>query len=163
MANRRLQLQRELELLIGTGNWIGTDVEDLNGLAEFEIPSTANVDDFLYVINDSDHYGQRGIYKIVQNASSEKVFEYTTRPVYFQPPGKHTLEYPCVIYHLSDIDVKRADNVVYRALREYQLILVDENPDSEYVDVLLDAFQHIGMDRTYIADNLNHWVFSLYY
>lgn len=164
MVDRRLLLQRALELIMGTGAWLGEDVKDLTDLALFEIPNTAKVGDFLYVLSDSENYDQRTIQKVVEDPVTHvKSFELDIFPVYFQPPGNMTIEYPGIIYHLSDINITRADNSVYRAMQEFQLTLVDEDPDSEYVEALLTTFGTIRFDRFYISDALNHWVFSLYY
>jgi hypothetical protein len=164
MVDRRLLLQTELEKIIGVGDWIGIDVKNLDELPIFEIPETAKVGDFFYVLNDSTNNGQRTIRKIVEDPETHiKSSEYSTRPVYFQPPGNMTIEYPCAIYHLSDIYINRADNSVYRAIQRFTITLVDEDPDSKYVTRLLDTFGAIRFDRFFISDSLNHWVFSLYY
>lgn len=164
MVDRRLLLQRALELIIGTGDWLGTDVENLTELASFTLPGTAKVDDFFYVLSDSGRNGMRTIRKIIEDPETHELgYEACIRPVYFQPPGNMEIEYPCVIYHLSDIAITRADNSVYRAVQQFTITLVDEDPDSEYVEKLLTTFGTIRFDRFYISDSLNHWTFSLYY
>lgn len=82
---------------------------------------------------------------------------------YFQPPEGDEIERPCIIYMLSQLKPKYADNRVYNRHVGYQIMLVDEDPDSDFVDQILDAFTHIRFDRFYVADSLNHWVFTLYY
>lgn len=55
-----------------------------------------------------------------------------------------------------------ADNKKFIVMNHYTLILIDENPNSEYLDLILDL-DYCSLDRTYTADNLNHFVFTLYW
>lgn len=82
--------------------------------------------------------------------------------VYYQPPESIKLNYPCILYSLADIDQIHADNLDYLQTRRYELILIDEDPDSEYVDSILHM-QTSRFDRSYATSGLNHFVFSLYY
>lgn len=82
--------------------------------------------------------------------------------VYFQPPEGTKLKYPCIIYKLGDIDTKFADNSGYTNRKKYSITIIDKNPDSE----LPDEFAKLPLsrfDRFFTADNLNHWVFALYF
>lgn len=83
--------------------------------------------------------------------------------VYFQPPKSIKMQYPCVIYHGEGMSAKYADNHIYIGRRKYTVTIVDKNPDSELPNKLLGAFSMISFDRSYTADNLNHFVFTLYY
>lgn len=85
-----------------------------------------------------------------------------SRNVYFQPPPTVTLTYPCIIYERRGVDTKFANDQPYSHHRQYQVKLIDRNPDSALVDVLLNL-PRCKMDRHYTADNLNHDVFNLYY
>lgn len=85
------------------------------------------------------------------------------KKVYFQPPENLRLERPCLIYKVSNIFDLFADNVTYQRRRRYEIILVDDNPDSEYFDRLMEAFTYIKFNRFYIADSNNHWSFELYH
>ena len=82
--------------------------------------------------------------------------------VYFQPPSSISMKYPCIVYKLDDLDNKFADNVVYLTKRRYQVILIDRNPDSLMIGTL-NQLPMSTFDRHYIADNLNHYVFSIYF
>lgn len=82
--------------------------------------------------------------------------------VYFQPPESIRLVYPCIIYRLSSIDKRSADNLGYMVNNRYEVTLIDYDPDSQFVKKLLQ-FKHCRLDRPYQADNLNHWSFELYY
>ena len=84
------------------------------------------------------------------------------RNVYFQPPESLKISYPAIIYSLNDIDPVFADNKKYSKNKSYQAILIDEDPDSVYVDALEDL-SFCRFDRHYVSDNLNHFTFTLYY
>lgn len=82
--------------------------------------------------------------------------------VYFQPPSSVKLVYPCIVYVLERVDIKHADNKPYMSAERYKVTIIDKDPDSEIPDTLL-YMPRCKLDRPYTADNLNHWVFSLYY
>lgn len=84
------------------------------------------------------------------------------RHVYFQPPSNIRIAYPCIVYSLSDIDSKFADNMPYMHQRKYSLTIMDKNPDSMIVDKVAQL-PRCSFDRAYTADNLYHWVFIIYY
>lgn len=86
-----------------------------------------------------------------------------TRNVYYQPPASVKMSYPCIKYSLSGLNVKRADDRPYKTARRYEIILIDTNPDSDFFDPILNHFQLCSFDRGYTADNLNHFVFTIYY
>ena len=116
--------------------------------------------------------------------------------VYFQPPSNTKISYPCIVYKLSDISAKHANDLGYIEHRSYEVTVIDRDPDSalrerilslfgdpnqiewdthnfESDDVLSDIFsnaKHGGLpilrgrfDRPFINDNLNHYVFTIYY
>ena len=85
-----------------------------------------------------------------------------SRNVYFQPPSTVKMKYPCIVYSLSDIDTKFADNIPYSNKRRYQLTAIDPNPDSVIPDKLALLPMCI-FDRSYTSDNLNHYVFNIYF
>lgn len=85
-----------------------------------------------------------------------------TRYVYFQPPETVKLQYPCIIYERSNSDVRYADNSMYNKLRSYTVTVIDKDPDSELPD-RIEELSMCRLDRFYTADNLNHWIFTLFY
>lgn len=84
-----------------------------------------------------------------------------SRNVYFQPPDNLQMTYPAIKYELDDIKHLHANNKPYSQHPGYIITLIDENPDSEYVEKLA-SLPMCSFDRFYKADNLNHWVFILY-
>lgn len=86
-----------------------------------------------------------------------------SRNVYFQPPESVKLKYPCIIYALSDIYVKHANNHIYGHKNRYTLTVVDRDPDSTIHEDILYSFKYCSFDRPFTRDNLNHKVLTLYY
>ena len=82
--------------------------------------------------------------------------------VYFQPPESVKMHYPCIVYCLDDDNTKHADDNPYFNTKRYTITVIDKNPDSIIPDSLL-ILPLCRFNRFFTADNLNHWVFSLYY
>lgn len=82
--------------------------------------------------------------------------------VYFQPPATLTMAYPCIVYTRDAEDKTFAGNLPYKNVLRYQVTLIDRNPDSLILKKL-SALPLSTYDRFYIADNLNHDVYRLYF
>lgn len=85
--------------------------------------------------------------------------------VYFQVPTNKApvlMEYPCIKYERDDSWVSRADNIAYLFLKRYQVTVIDRDPDSGIPD-LVEALPYTRFDRYYVASNLNHWVYNMYF
>lgn len=83
-----------------------------------------------------------------------------TENVYFQPPT--TMVYPCIKYALDDANTQFADNITYRIAWRYMVTVIDRNPDSEIYKKVA-VLPTCAFDRFFVADNLNHFVFTLYF
>ena len=86
-----------------------------------------------------------------------------SRHVYYQPTETKKLEYPCIVYQLSDIDLIHGDDLLYRATHGYQITLIERSPETPLVDAILGHFRMIRFDRRFVNQNLYHNVFELYY
>ena len=86
-----------------------------------------------------------------------------SRNVYFQPPPTVRMSYPAIVYKLSNYDIDSADDMNYIKRRRYQITIIDANPDTEYTDKFIDTFRGARFDNSFVTDNLNHYVFSIYY
>lgn len=82
--------------------------------------------------------------------------------VYFQPPESVKILYPCIVYALDGMDIKRANNRPYLNAKCYIVTIIDKDPDSEIPDKLL-ILPYCSFDRWYTKDNLNHWVFRIFF
>lgn len=82
---------------------------------------------------------------------------------YFQPPENLKIEYPAIIYKLDGIDDHNADDKVYRRKHRYALTYVSNDPDDPLVDII-DGLRYCHLDRApYVADNLYHYPFTIYF
>lgn len=81
---------------------------------------------------------------------------------YYSPPASIFMEYPCVRYEMSGIPVRRADNIPYLGCKRYTLTVIDEDPDSEIPNYILEL-PFCSFDKMYVVDGLNHFVFKLYF
>ena len=86
----------------------------------------------------------------------------SNRNVYFQPPTSIKMQYPAIRYTLKSISSMSANNQSYSHTKAYEIILIDYDPDSKFVDKLL-RFPMCSFDRHYTADNLHHYIFTIYY
>lgn len=86
-----------------------------------------------------------------------------SRNVYFQAPPNIKMIYPCVRYNSSGIDSKYADNNIYNYTRRYEGVVIDPNPDSEIPYNIIQHFPMCILGSPYVADNLYHFPFTLYY
>ena len=84
------------------------------------------------------------------------------RHTYFQPPASVKMCYPAIRYSRKTIENEHADNIIYRHLTSYEVTLIDKNPESTYITKLLEL-PYCRHDRHYVADNLNHDTFTIYY
>ena len=92
----------------------------------------------------------------------QSLLEGVTANVYFQPPASVQMTYPCIRYERNGTSLQRAGNLLYRFAKRYQITVIDRNPDSVLPDQV-ENLEYCEFDRWYAADNLNHWVFNLFF
>lgn len=92
----------------------------------------------------------------------QTLLETLTTNVYFQPPESFKMSYPCIVYARTKVKTKFADNKPYQKGIQYSLTVIDPDPDS----IILDQVEMLSMcvhDRHFVADNLYHDIYNLYY
>ena len=72
------------------------------------------------------------------------------------------MKYPAIVYNLDDIKPEFAGNVPYRFSNRYQLTVIAREPDTQ-IPFMIAALPTCRFDRSFVADNLNHFVFNLYF
>lgn len=82
--------------------------------------------------------------------------------LYFQPPESIKMNYPAIVYSYARIDNRYAANKTYLQFAAYQVIVIDKDPDSNTFKKI-SRLPMCSFDRSYTADNLNHFVFTIYY
>lgn len=82
--------------------------------------------------------------------------------VYFQPPSNVQMQYPCIVYQRDNAITKFADNGPYRYTKRYQVTVISRDPDSDVPDKVAEL-RMCTFNRFFVADNLNHDVFELYF
>jgi hypothetical protein len=85
-----------------------------------------------------------------------------TTNVYFQPPDKTKIEYPCIIYNRDSANTKFADDKPYSIKKRYLITIIDANPDSN-IPSKVAAMPMSLFNRFFTVDNLNHDVYSVYF
>lgn len=83
--------------------------------------------------------------------------------VYFQPPSNLTMLYPCIVYNKTGRMRHFGNDVIYLSQQEYNITLIEKNPDSNVADNIEKHFQHCAINQYYTVDNLYHTKLSLYY
>ena len=86
-----------------------------------------------------------------------------SRNVYFQPPESVRMQYDAIRYQLADKDIIRANNRLYKLTNCYDGVVITRDPDTTIPDAILSHFEMCRFGRPYIADNLNHYPFTLYF
>lgn len=89
-------------------------------------------------------------------------FKELTSHVYYQPPASVVMKYPAIRYKLADLSISPADNMPYLVDAAYQVMVIDADPDSEIAE-RISQFPYCRLNTAYAVDNLNHFVFTIYY
>ena len=85
-----------------------------------------------------------------------------TDKVFFQAPNNTAMQYPCIVYEIDRMSVDFADNNPYRLLDRYQVTVISRDPDT-VIRSKVAALPMTLFNRFYVVNNLNHYVFNLYY
>lgn len=91
----------------------------------------------------------------------DRVIGDSEKRLYFQPPSGTHLVYPCIIYKLSNIQTVYADNGKFINSILYTVTVIDRDPDSSLRDAVYEL-PYCRFDRTYVSNNLYHYVFEIY-
>lgn len=83
--------------------------------------------------------------------------------VYFQPPESKKMHMGNrIIYSRDDIPITYANNHPYQKGVKYTVTLVSDDPDWALVQELPFLIPNCRFSRHYVADNLNHDVYTVY-
>ena len=85
-----------------------------------------------------------------------------SKNVYFQPPPSIKMSYPAIVYSLSAISTRSADDRKYIMNNGYQLVYIDRRPDSDMVQKI-GSLPQCSFNQHFVSDNLNHYNYTIYY
>jgi hypothetical protein len=92
----------------------------------------------------------------------QSLLEGVIEHVYFQPPMNIQMQYPCIVYSRDGSSADHANNGLYRHAKQYQVTVIDRDPDTELADKI-ESLRYSSFERSFAADDLNHYVFSLFF
>jgi hypothetical protein len=95
-------------------------------------------------------------------AQLQSLLETSCDNVYFQPPPDVQMNYPAIVYERRRAETYHANNAPYCVVKQYQIMLISRSPDSPLYDTIV-GLPMCTHERFYVADNLNHDVFSIYF
>lgn len=82
--------------------------------------------------------------------------------VYFVAPPNTGMEYPCIVYKRDDAETRFANNRPYTFEQRYQLTLIDRKAENDILPKIA-ALPKSRYERNFVANNLHHDVFVLYF
>lgn len=94
--------------------------------------------------------------------SLHSIFTTITPNVYFQPPPKDKMNYPCIVYSRNGLLKNDANGKPYMLVKRYQVTVIDLNPDSTIPDRVIEI-PNCSFVTHFTKDNLNHDVYNIYY
>lgn len=85
-----------------------------------------------------------------------------SRNVYFQPPESVRMKYPAIVYRLNSVQNRYADDMPYLRNKSYRVTVIDKNPDTKIPD-RIGELPLCRFDSHFVSDNLNHYIFTIYF
>ena len=86
-----------------------------------------------------------------------------TPNVYFQPTENVKMTYPCIVYKRDYANTNFADNQPYRHTKRYQITYISRDPDSDEILDKIASMRMCTFQTSFVADNLNHDVYNLFF
>ena len=91
------------------------------------------------------------------------LLNYTTEHLYFQPTEATNMKYDAIVYRRTSFGVQWADDKSHFIRDQYELTIITRDPDSELPRKIQEHFQFCRPGRQFMADNLYHFPFTIYY
>lgn len=79
-----------------------------------------------------------------------------------QEPGNISMTYPAIRYETNSDEVFYADNIPYEITDRYAVTCIEEDPNTP-IAKLIRQLPMCAFNRFYVADNLNHTVYNIYF
>lgn len=85
-----------------------------------------------------------------------------SRNVYYNPPASVTMKYDAIRYELNTLQSSYANDIKYKNIKRYELVVIARKSDPEVVDKILEL-PYTSLGTIYVADNLHHYPITLYW
>lgn len=82
--------------------------------------------------------------------------------VWFQAPPNNKMSYPGIVYTHDNAKNLFADNLPYSRAKRYLVTHISRDPDTPTPDIIA-MLPLCTFNRAFVADNLHHFVFTLYF
>ena len=82
--------------------------------------------------------------------------------VYYQAPSTGSMNYPAIVYSIKKMENKHANDLVYCQDISYSISVMSRDADCDIVSTI-SKLPKCSFDRRYVADNIYHTNFNIYY
>ena len=82
---------------------------------------------------------------------------------WFQPPDNTELVYPAIVYKRKHGNINHADNRAYLYKPCYEIKVFDANPDSAFIEWMVENVPGVRYVNHYTTNGLNAEVFEVYW
>ena len=82
--------------------------------------------------------------------------------VYYAPPENVKLFYPCFVIDPGIVDNRYSNGKIYASVVKFSVKYITKHVDDYIINDFLKAQLYTSLDRVYTADNLRHYVFTVY-
>lgn len=82
---------------------------------------------------------------------------------WFQPPDNTELVYPAIVYKRKHGNINHADNRAYLYKPCYEIKVFDANPDSPFIQWMVENVPGVRYVNHFTSNNLNVEVFEVYW
>ena len=84
-----------------------------------------------------------------------------SRNVYYNPPKSLEMNYDAIRFTRSNFNNLFANNSIYRQKIAYTVTVITTDPDAPIIYKVMNL-PYCSFDRSYVADNLYHNVFTIF-
>lgn len=85
---------------------------------------------------------------------------FPTLKLYFRPPSKLLLEYPCVVYDVIEMPTTRANNGLYSVGTTFSVTLMSKIPGIKGIHDMLQV-PHARHTRSFVSSDIVHDIFTI--
>ncbi len=82
--------------------------------------------------------------------------------VYFQPPSGFQLKFPCIVYELSTINGKMANNNKYKLTDRYKITYITQEADDALTKKILTELPKSVLNVVFKTEGLYHYNYELF-